>query len=251
MRDLRQDGRRRAVGRRYVGNNRHRDRPLEGVRAATSGCYEASRAAALSGVPKSTLYYWARKGIVVPSVSPIQEKLWSYADLIGLRAVAWLRRPKMQGDDEDELLPASPMTRVRGALSLLDRSGVDLWSDFSQSSLLVDQKGGIFVDDGNSMRDVRGNVVLPQEHMFGLTGPIALGDFVGPDLVRPRAHLRIVPDKVAGEPHVEGTRITTKTLAALARRGYQGEAIAEMYMLDPEFVYEAVDLERQLAGIAA
>ncbi|MCL2464549.1 MAG: hypothetical protein FWF28_05725, partial [Micrococcales bacterium] len=59
--------------------------------AAVSGCYEASRAAALSGVPKSTLYEWARRRVVVPSVSPEREKLWSYADLMALRIVSWLR----------------------------------------------------------------------------------------------------------------------------------------------------------------
>ena len=50
------------------------------------GCYDATRAAALSGVPKSTVYDWARKEIVVPSISPEREKLWSYADLMALSA---------------------------------------------------------------------------------------------------------------------------------------------------------------------
>lgn len=62
--------------------------------AAFDGCYEASRAAALAGVPKTTVYWWARQRIVVPSISPVQEKLWSYADLMALRIVSWLRHPK-------------------------------------------------------------------------------------------------------------------------------------------------------------
>ena len=60
-----------------------------------AGCYEAARAAALSGVPTRTVYDWATKGIVVPSVSPVQEKLWSFADLMSLRIVAWLREKKL------------------------------------------------------------------------------------------------------------------------------------------------------------
>ncbi len=52
---------------------------------AFDGCYDARRTAALSGVPRSTVYDWARKGIVVPSISPEREKLWSYADLMALR----------------------------------------------------------------------------------------------------------------------------------------------------------------------
>lgn len=46
-------------------------------RAAEEGCYEAIRAAALSGVPLSTVYDWARKGLVVPSVSSVREMLGS------------------------------------------------------------------------------------------------------------------------------------------------------------------------------
>ena len=64
------------------------------VNAAFEGCYEGPRAAALSGVPVSTVYLWARSGIVEPSVSPTRIKLWSYADLMALRIVYWLRHPK-------------------------------------------------------------------------------------------------------------------------------------------------------------
>lgn len=49
------------------------------------GCYEAARAAALSGVPLTAVYWWARHGVVVPSVSPERTKLWSSSDLIALR----------------------------------------------------------------------------------------------------------------------------------------------------------------------
>jgi hypothetical protein len=34
------------------------------------GVYDADRAAALAGVPKSTLHYWARKGYYLPSIAP-------------------------------------------------------------------------------------------------------------------------------------------------------------------------------------
>lgn len=33
------------------------------------GAYTADRAAALSGVPKSTIHWWARHDVLVPSVS--------------------------------------------------------------------------------------------------------------------------------------------------------------------------------------
>src|SRR5262249_54325081 len=49
-----------------------------------AGAYTADRAAALSGVPKSTLHWWARHDVLVPSVSATKVMLWSYADLMGL-----------------------------------------------------------------------------------------------------------------------------------------------------------------------
>lgn len=65
------------------------------------GVYTAERAAALSGVPKSTVHYWARRQILVPSVSAVRVKLWSYSDLMGLRTIYWLRQPKRASDGWD------------------------------------------------------------------------------------------------------------------------------------------------------
>ena len=47
------------------------------------GAYNAERAAALSGVPKSTVHYWARHGHLVPSVAT-RPRLWSFTDLLAL-----------------------------------------------------------------------------------------------------------------------------------------------------------------------
>ena len=115
------------------------------AKSASAGCYEAARAAALSGVRKRTVYWWARQGIVVPSVSPVREKLWSYSDLMALRVVSWLRQPNAAGNDVD--LPASPMPNVRKALALLDELGLDLWSQGAGagSPLLVGRAGQIYV----------------------------------------------------------------------------------------------------------
>jgi hypothetical protein len=57
-------------------------------RVADGCCYDARRAAALSGVPLSTLYQWARRGIIEPSASAERPRLWSYADLMALRIVS-------------------------------------------------------------------------------------------------------------------------------------------------------------------
>lgn len=216
--------------------------------AAANGCYEASRAAALAGVPKSTVYWWAGHGVVVPSVSPNREKLWSYSDLMALRIVSWLRHPKV--DAKRPALPASPMPKVRLALGLLDELGLDLWSsdNADESVLLVDDRGDIFVRSSHQILNIQGQPTLLPEHSLALTAPFREAGGHGPDLLRPRPHLRIVPAKVTGEPHIVHSRITTQTIAALASRGFSTEQIASMYDVAEEAVAQGIDLELQLAG---
>lgn len=129
--------------------------------AAANGCYEANRAVSLSGVPKTTVYSWANHGVVVPSVSPVREKLWSYFDLMALRIVSWLCHVKEPG--EGQPLPASPMPKVRRALVLLDELGLDLWDDKApfRSPPLGDAAGEIFLRIGDAVRPTRHGVAAP------------------------------------------------------------------------------------------
>jgi uncharacterized protein (DUF433 family) len=216
------------------------------VSAASEGCYEAARAAALSGVPRTTVYYWARTGVVVPSVSPVREMLWSYADLMSLRIVSWLRHPK---DVDEDKLPASPMPAVRRALAELDRRGLDIWRPDveDKSPLLVDRAGKIHISNEGEVVDLSGQSPLSTD-LLDLLGPFTFAGADGPNLVAPRQHLRIVPARVAGEPHVVGSRLTTLSLAALAARGMPSSKIAQLYDVKVNIVEEALDLELQLAG---
>jgi uncharacterized protein (DUF433 family) len=211
------------------------------------GCYEARRAAALSGVPQSTVYDWARKGVVVPSISPEREKLWSYADLMALRIVSWLRHPKGPAEDQR---PASAMREVRKALHRLDDLGIDLWDGrAARSPLFVDRSGEIIIVRDDEAGDVSGQAVISQ--FLDLLAPFEGSDGGrGPDLRRPREHLRIVPGKCAGEPHLEGSRLTTPTIAALAARGYGIDDLARLYPDEsPTSIAEAIDLETSLGTL--
>ncbi len=70
----------------------------------------------------------------------------------------------------------------------------------------------------------------------------------GPDLRHPREGLQIIPGKLAGEPHIEGTRIQTRVLWTLSRRGYTPEQLLELYPDIPRAsLLNALDLEAQLA----
>lgn len=214
--------------------------------AAFEGCYEASRASALSGVPQSTVYLWARNGLVTPSVSPIRVKLWSYADLMALRILYWLRHPKSKSGGE---VPASPMTRVREALVELDERGLDIWNDSSgdlNSPLRVDASGKIWLEvDGVPISEGQG--ALPG--LLDLLGPFDLADRNGPDLIRPRPNLRIVPGRVSGEPHLARSRISTLSAAALYRNLGDIDAVAKLYPgFSVEAFRDAVEFERSLAA---
>jgi uncharacterized protein (DUF433 family) len=56
-----------------------------------------------------------------------------------------------------------------------------------------------------------------------------------------------VPGKLASEPHVVHTRVSTRNLAALSRRGLSREAILALYpSLSSHNVEEALALEAQL-----
>ena len=222
----------------------HNDLPGR-MQAALDGCYDAGRTAALSGVPKSTVYYWARRQVVIPTVSPSRQKLWSYADLMALRIVYWLRHPK-QGKVGD--VPASPMSQVREALAELERCNLDIWADNGQpgSPLRVDRDGRVYLTDGWSA-GARGQMSLVG--VLDLLGPFDNGRHRGPDLIRPRPALRIVPGKVSGEPHLVGSRITTRAVAAVHERVRDLNAVIALYPgLDPESIGQAIDLERALAA---
>lgn len=215
--------------------------------AALEGAYPAERAAALSGVPKSTVYDWARKELVRPSVSATREKLWSYADLMLLRVVYWLRQRK--GSTVVDV-PATSMTHVRKVLKQAEESDLALWHLDDQrrprSRVFVDLAGDVFLDHGKSLADLRGQGVLDAEYL-DLLGPFAADGARGPDLRAPRESIRIVPGKLAGEPHLVHSRISTLAIAGLADQGYPLDQIHRLYpQATACSLEEAIDLEKEL-----
>lgn len=175
----------------------------------------------------------------------MRPKRWSYADLMALRIIHWLRHPK---DHQELRYPASPMPEVKRALNELQELGLDIWSDgagAARSPLLVDRRGKVIVVGPTALQTADGQTQLD---VLDLLGPFEMQLAHGPDLIRPRAHLRIVPGKVSGEPHLEHSRLTTLTVAALAERGYDAAAIAELYPDEaPAALAEAIELEQALA----
>lgn len=196
------------------------------------GAYTAQRAAALSGVPLRTVYDWARRDIVAPSISPTRTKLWSYGDLLTLRLVRWLRIDK----------PEVAATKMSEVLATLDRFGDDLWHDTGADrpmpTLAVTRDGEIV---HRRRETVSGQQVM---EVLDLLAPYEQGV----DLRTPTPHTRIVPGRVAGQPHLVGTRLLTTSIMALSQRGFDVDAMLRLYPdEDPVALVEAVELEQKLA----
>jgi len=210
------------------------------------GAYTADRAAALSGVPKSTMHYWARREILVPSVSSLRVKLWSYADLMGLRTIQWLRHEKANPRGGE--VPAASMGAMRRALAALAELDLSLWTEDGGPAVAVDPAGELYLLAPEGPQAAGGQRAI-DGGMLDLIAPFDGGDYRGPDLWAPRPSLRIVPSKLGGAPHVYGTRVETEALAALRERGMGRGAIARLSpRIDARALEDALDLEAQLRG---
>jgi uncharacterized protein (DUF433 family) len=208
------------------------------------GAYTAERAAALSGVPKSTIHWWARNDILVPKVSSTKVKLWSYADLMSLRVIYWLRRKKTT--ERGTEIPRSSMAGVRRALKSLGDLDVPVWQT-AGPTLFVDESGKIYMKPPAGLQDLEGQ--MENAEFLNLVAPFSTAEGTrGPDLVRPRPDLRIVPGRISGSPHIVGTRLETRALAALRADGFDDGAIQKLYpYVTSAQIEEALDLEAQLA----
>lgn len=255
--DLRLDGRISAIG----GPRRYSDpmprlilpEPLALVASSTleSGAYLTDRAAALSGVPRSTVHYWARHSILAPSISAEKPLMWSYVDLVRLRIIYWLRQPKTLA--ESLTIPPSKMSTIRSALDQLRTLDLGMLDEAGNPRLVVDASGNVAVrDDSGALSDAKkGQLLMP---CVDVIAPFdtSVGTR-GPDLRAPRPSLRIVPGKLAGEPHVANTRLETLAIAALSGRGFTVSQVCDFYpFAGKDAVEQAIDLEEQLnSNIAA
>jgi uncharacterized protein (DUF433 family) len=210
------------------------------------GAYTAERAAALSGVPKSTVHYWARQEILVPSISPVRVKLWSYGDLMAMRTIYWLRQTKQ--DPAGRVVPRTAMKAVRRALREIAALELDLWSEDGAPRVAVDRAGKIVIQHGGRAERLEGQNILNAD-MLDLLAPFASREGLrGPDLSVPRPQVRIVPGKLGGSPHIVHTRLESQALGALAVSGLKQAKIYRLYPdVQPAAIDDALDLERQLA----
>jgi uncharacterized protein (DUF433 family) len=209
-----------------------------------SGAYTAERAAALAGVPKSTIYYWARRGHLIPSVSQ-RPLLWSYTDLLALRTIYWLRQPKKAFDRE---VPATSMPKVKRALEQIRALDLGLFEE-DRPIVAVTSQGDIAINANANALPLRlsdGQYLNPD--LVDIVGPFeGLEGAKGPDLLWPRPTVQILPRKISGAPHIAGTRLPTQSIYALKDRGFSLEQLARIYpFASTDSLQDSIDLEEQL-----
>jgi uncharacterized protein (DUF433 family) len=207
---------------------------------APRGRYDVTRASQLSGVPRSTVYEWAREGVLPPDYLGAKPKTWSYRDLVLLRLTVWLRS---QGMAREVVVPR--VARVRQLLGQGDVRAARVRADARHFFL----HGDMVDDSGQSVLD--GLMVFIDEFRLieGVSAIAEVGGPVGgPNLVRPSERSRISPWVMAGDPCVRDTRVPTASLWGLRQaRGLSSTAIARLYPgIEVADVDDAVALEVQL-----
>lgn len=203
------------------------------------GVYSARLAARLASITTRKLRYWGQQGLVRPSVYDAPRSgrdLYSYTDLVQVRAVAELRR---QGASLQKVRKAIDWLRVQMANS----------DDWHTKTLRTDGRDVfVFLDEG----DPYSAVSQPGQRVFD----VSLGEMeaglreVGRELgIGDRVSIH--PAVQGGAPVVRDTRLPTSFIASLLRDGYTPDEVVAQYPgLTVDDIQAAADFERKLNAVA-
>jgi uncharacterized protein (DUF433 family)/DNA-binding transcriptional MerR regulator len=185
----------------------------------SGGAYTAAEAAALSGVPVTTLRYWVKTGLIEPSVSMARPVLFDFLDLRDLRVIDRLRRQE------------TPTQAIRRAINWL-RDEADV-QHIVQATLYASGGEVVWVpgDEPSSrvLASAGGQTVLLftlQDIWSDLGAEIQDGEVVA---LRPVDGVTIDPTVRGGTPVVEGTRVPTALVAQMVTEGMTPDEIVELY----------------------
>jgi uncharacterized protein (DUF433 family) len=182
--------------------------------------YEPKLAAALSGATLRQLSHWRRASgssgaLLVPELSGTRPILYSFRDVVALRACVQLRQE-------------TSLQKIRRALNTLR---VDLGEREHLSVYrLVAGPDSIYLADSDHAVDLlrsKGNVVIHE--LVDVLAPFYRNGRHIPDLLEPRPHVSVDPAVRGGEPVIQGTRIPAAEVAALVRDAIPLEQISDFY----------------------
>lgn len=200
----------------------------------------------LTGATKAQLAYWRKDtpsspALLVPEGKRSGRYLYSWADVVALRSIVYLRSEKS-------------LPRIRRAVATLRGLESDQWTHLgryrlisAKRSILVKTPNGQLLDLGE-----KPGTILSEVLMRDVLEPFqtSTGRSV-PALVRPRPHITVDPGILGGYPVLSGTRVPFDAVAALANDDLQPAEIVSIYpSVRDEAIQDALDFAEQVASVA-
>jgi uncharacterized protein (DUF433 family)/DNA-binding transcriptional MerR regulator len=203
-------------------------------------------ASVLSGASVDQLAYWrkptrAAPPLLVPEAKRSGRYLYSWADVVALRSIVYLRQEKS-------------LPRIRRAVQLLRKLEADQWEHLARYTLIGTKRSILVRTPSDELLDLEQQpaTVVDEVLMRDVLGPFSTRDGRSvPELRKPRPLLTVNPHVLAGYPVIAGTRVPFDVVAGLAEEGVPAGEIVEMYpSVDPASVDDAQDFARQVAKAA-
>ncbi len=201
----------------------------------------------LSGATPRQLGYWRRPtasapALLEPAAYRSGRYLYSWADVVALRAIVYLRQEKS-------------LPRIRRAVGTLRELEATEWEHLSKYRLARTAETIIVETPRGEILDLERapGTVLERILMRDVLGVFESRDGREvPALERPRPFLTVDARVLGGYPVVAGSRVPFDSVASLADEGAAGAEIIELYpSVNPRGIPDAQDFARHVARIAA
>jgi len=192
------------------------------------------------------LAYWRKPTpsappLLVPETRRSGRYLYSWADVVALRAIVYLRQEKS-------------LPRIRRAVERLRELEADQWEHLARYTLISTKRSILVRTPAGDLLDLdaRPGTVLDEVLMADVLEPFeTLQGRRVPALRRPRQWLTVDPRVLSGYPVVAGSRVPFDVVAGLAEDGVPAAEIVEMYpSVNPAGVDDAREFARQVAKAA-
>lgn len=203
-------------------------------------------AVALSGATVDQLAYWRRPTHSQPALlEPFAKRsgryLYSWADVIALRSIVFLRQEKS-------------LPRIRKAVQTLRNLEADEWEHLSRYKLAATGDSIVVLTPSGAVLDVGSHpgTILSEVLMRDVLDAFRTADGRRVSaLPAPRPKLSVNPDVLGGYPVVAGTRVPYDVVAGLAEDGYSDAEIVELYpSVKPGAVADARAFAEEVAATA-
>lgn len=200
----------------------------------------------LSGASPRQLAYWRRPtasadALLVPKAQRSGRFLYSWADVVALRSIVYLRQEKS-------------LPKIRKAVETLVRLEAEEWDHLSEYSfvrtpdtILVKTRMGRVMDLERSP-----GTMLEEVLMEDVLQPFETDEGrLVPALRQPRPRISIDPGVLGGYPVLVGTRVPYDIVASLAEDGYDEAEIIELYpSVAPGGIPDAREFAKDVASAA-